>query len=179
MDKIPSFSYQRFDDRAGAQSAFDIALESARRAVRIFDRDGEFYGLDRPPVAEAMGRLLRLSRDTEITIVLHRTHFVQRDCPRLLNVLQTHAPQIRILKLDPRLASFERGFVLIDSSVVIRRPHFDQKVTYWDVDEHQIAGANRLFTDLLENTVPALPGNVTGLKSVVTAGQLVRSGNTG
>lgn len=163
MDKIPSFSYQRFDDRASAQSAFDIALESATRSVRLFDRDGEFYGLNRPGVAEELGRLLRASRDTEVTFVLHRTHFVRRDCPRLLTVLKTHAPQMRILKLDPRLASFERGFVLIDSSLVMRRPHFDQKVTYWDVDEQQIAGTMRLFTDLVENTIPAVSSSVTGL----------------
>lgn len=163
MDKIPSFSYQRFENRRSAQSALDIALESARRTVKIYDRDGEFYGLDRPTVAQCLVKLLKTSPDTTVTLVVQRTHFIQRDCARLLTVLQTHAPRFRILKLDPHLGGFERGVVLIDSSVIIRRPHFDQKVTYWDIDEQQIAGAHRLFADLMENTVPAIAASVTGL----------------
>ncbi|MGC1440250.1 MAG: hypothetical protein WA888_06535 [Burkholderiaceae bacterium] len=163
MDKIPSFSYQRFDSRSGAQSALDIALESARRSVKIFDRDGEFYGLDRPTISDCLNRLLKTSPDTTVSIIVQRTHFIQRDCTRLVNVLKIHAPRFQILRLDPRLASFERGYIIIDSSVVIRRPHFDQRVTYWDVDEQQIAGASRLFSDLRVNTVPAIAASVTGL----------------
>ena len=163
MDEISNFSYQRFDDRQSARSAFDTGLETARRNISIYDRDGEFYGLQRPEVAASFEKLLRASRDTTIHIIVQRPEFIAEKCPRIVNVLGTFSPRIQILKLKRKHQSFERGFVLVDKSVVMRRPHFDRKETFWDVDEIEIAGASRLFMELFESATVAVSSGTTGL----------------
>ncbi|MEZ5739603.1 MAG: hypothetical protein R3E68_09210 [Burkholderiaceae bacterium] len=163
MDRMPSFTYQRFQSRADARSAFDTAIESATNRIALFERDGDFYGLDRPLVAERLGGLLRASPDNRVDIVVQRTHFIQRDCPRLMMLVQRFGSRLSICRLKPEFATFERGFALIDKVVVLRRPHFDRSVVFWDVDDQQIAGANRLFQDLLDNCEPPLSVPVTGL----------------
>ena len=156
MDEISNFSYQRFDDRPSAQSAFDTGLESARRNVSIYDRDGEFYGLQRPEVAASIETLLKESRDTTVHIIVQRPDYIAQKCPRIVTVLGTFSPRIQILKLQAKHKGFERGFVLFDKSVVMRRPHFDQMQTYWDVHAIEIAGASRLFIELFESATVAV-----------------------
>lgn len=163
MDEISSFSYQRFDDRHSARSAFDTALESARRNISIYDRDGEFFGLQRPEVAASFEQLLKASRDTTVHLIVQRPDYIVDKCPRILNVLSTYSPRIQILQLQSKHQSFERGFVLIDKSVVMRRPHFDQSQTFWDVDEIEIAGASRLFVQMFESATVAVSAGTTGL----------------
>ena len=45
----------------------------------------------------------------------------------------------------------------------MRRPHFDRKETFWDVDEIEIAGASRLFMELFESATVAVSSGTTGL----------------
>lgn len=163
MEPLPSFAYQRFETRTDARSAFDTAIEMARRTIRLFDRDGDFYGLDRPAVAEHFNHLLRRNPRTTIVVILQDVNRVRRDCPRLLEVMKNHGERIQIRRLDEQVRGFERSYVLIDKSLVMRRPHFDRMVTFWDVDEQEINATERLFTELLENAPEQVSVNVTGL----------------
>lgn len=160
---LPGFTHQRIDTRAGARSAFDTALESAQRLVRIFDRDGVFYGFERAEVAQRIDALARRSRDARLQIVLQHTRHVRERCPRLLEAMRHHGGRIEIHRLADEMRPFERGFVLVDDAVVLRRPHFDRSVTYWDVDEQEIAAAGRLFEELLGYSASRMDVNVTGL----------------
>lgn len=163
MDMTTALGYQRFDSRMHAISAFDTALEGARRRVRIFDDRGDFYGFDRHEFAEAIDRLLRRSRDAEVLVVLRDANFVQRHCPRLMELMVRHGGRIRVLEVAGSVRGFARGFVVVDDSVVLRRPHFEQAVTFWDIDEKAIAAAHGVIDELLQHAATPISPHVTGL----------------
>ncbi|MFK7964528.1 MAG: hypothetical protein AB8C46_11255 [Burkholderiaceae bacterium] len=163
MKNLPSFEYQKFETRRDARSAFDTALESAVGSIRLYDRDGDFYGLERPAVAGHFKRLLRNNPNAQIRLVFQHVHHVQRDCPRLLSLMQLFGSRFSLRRLDPKLRGFERGILLIDQSLVMRRPHFDQMTTFWDVDEQEISNADRLLAELWDNSPEAVSPDVTGL----------------
>lgn len=163
MDMSTDLSYQRFDSRMRSISALDTALEGARRRVRIFDDRGDFYGFDRRAFAESLDGLLRRNREADVLIVLRDTDFVQRHCPRLLDLMVRHGSRIRVLKIAGSVRGFARGFAVVDDSVVLRRPHFEQAVTFWDVDEKAIAAAHGVIDELLQHAGTVLSPHVTGL----------------
>ena len=163
MDTLPSFTYQRFDSRTDARSAFDTVIETAQRQIRLYDRDGYFYGLDRPVVAEHFGRLLLRSPQTSIRIVLQQTHLLRHNCPRLMALMQRHGSQFEVRRLDEKYRGYERGLLLADDAVVMRRPHFEQNLAFWDVGEAEISNAVSLFTELWDHNPEVVSASVTGL----------------
>lgn len=163
MDISNLLGYQRFDSRLRAMSAFDTAIEAARRRIRVFDDRGDFYGFDRRSFAESIDTLLRNNREAEVLIVLRDEQFVQRYCPRLIEVMARHGARIRILRISGSIRQFAKGFVVVDDSVVLRRPHFEQAVTFWDIDEKAIAAAQGLIEEMLQHAEPAVSAQVSGL----------------
>lgn len=163
MDTISDLGYQRFDSRTQAISALDTALEGAVRRVRIFDDRGDFYGFDRAGFADALSALLRGNRNAEVLVILRDTTFLHRHCPRLLALAARFGSRIRVLEVGGTVRQFARGFVIIDDSVVLRRPHFDQAVTFWDIDEAAIAAAHRVIDELLEHVGTPVSAQVAGL----------------
>lgn len=163
MNTLPSFEYQKFETRRDARSAFDTAIESAVTSVRLYDRDGDFYGLERPVVADHFKQLLRNNPNAVVKLVLQHVHHVQRDCPRLLELMQLFGDRFELRRLDDGLRNYKRGILLIDQSLVMRRPHFDQMTTFWDVGEQEISDADRLLTELRDNSPDSVNSNVTGL----------------
>lgn len=156
-------SYRRLDTRAAARDALDEILGRTQRSLRLIDDRGEFYGFDRARFAGTLQALLRRSRDASITLVLHDTGFVERDCPRLVDLLRRHAPRLRILQSAESARHFSRGFVLADDTVVLRRPHYDSAMTFVDFDERAVAEAAHLLEEIVGEAMPAAGLSVTGL----------------
>ncbi|MCM5572417.1 hypothetical protein M6I34_18035 [Burkholderiaceae bacterium FT117] len=163
IDPIDLQGYRRLEARGPAREAFDRCLARARRSLRIFDDNGEFWGLERKAFADAVKALLDRDRDASVAIVLHDTGFVERHCPRLLALLGTHAPRLRIAPADPAVRAYERGFVVVDDTVVLRRPSFGRSRAFLDFDEAEVAAAGKLLDELLDGALPSLSVNVTGL----------------
>jgi len=163
MKTLPNFEYQKFESRRDARSAFDTAIESAVSSIALYDRDGDFYGLERPVVASHLKQLLRNNPNAVIKLILQHVHHIQRDCPRLLELNQIFGERFEMRRLDENLRNFKRGILLIDQSLVMRRPHFDQLTTFWDTGEQEISDAQRLLTELRDSSPESLQSSATGL----------------
>ena len=163
MDTLPTFTYQRFASKTDARSAFDTVLENAHREIRLYDRDGDFYGLDRQEVAANLGQLLRRNPQTSVRFVLQHTDYLRLHCPRIVALMQRHSEQFEVRKLNAELSGYERGCLLADQTVVMRRPHFDQGLAFWDVGEAEITSAERLFAELWDSAPDKVSAGVTGL----------------
>ena len=135
------------------------AFESYRR----FDDRGEFWGLGRKAFADAAKALLGRHRDARITIVVHETAYLEQRCPRLVELLSLHGPRLHVLRTEPSVRSYSRGFVIADATVVLRRPHFDGSRVFVDFDETAVGGAANLFADLAGSALPGISSGVTGL----------------
>jgi len=156
-------SYRRLDTRAEARQAFDGIVSRAQRSLRIADDRGEFYGFDRKAFADSVAALLDRGRDTFVELVLHDPSFVERSCPRVVALLRRHSPRLRVLRSEDSARGYPRGFVLVDDTVVLRRPHHDSVLTFVDFDEEAVAEARALLDELSAGASVAISANTTGL----------------
>lgn len=163
MDPKDLDRYRRLFTRGEARSELDRIMARTQSSLRIADDRGEFYGFERKVFAEAIEALLTRRRDASVLLILHDPSFVERRCPRLLDLLRRRHGALRIMQSDVQAQRFPRGFVLADETVVLRRPHFDSAATYLDFDDQAVAQAAALIDELLEGAVPAFGASVTGL----------------
>lgn len=154
---------RRLTTRTQAREAFDDTLAETQRFLRIFERDGEFFGFDRRSVAQALRALLRGDRNSRVSILLHDVRHIEQHCPLLLDLLRSFAPRLSVLRTSEGIRNYARGLVIADDRVVLRRPHFDQTVTYVDYDEKAIAAAAQVFEELLGHAGEPLSASATGL----------------
>ncbi len=156
-------SYRRIETRGEARAAFDGLVARAQRSVRIADVRGDFYGFERKVFAEALEALLSRSRDAAVELVLHDASFVERHCPRVVALLRRRWPRLRVLRSDPSVREYPRGFALVDECVVLRRPHHDSALTFVDFDEGAVSEARTLLDELAAGATVAIGPSTTGL----------------
>lgn len=156
-------AYRRIDTRTAARAAFDDIASRAQRSLRIADDRGEFYGLDRKAVADALESLLGRNRDATVELILHDPSFVEQSCPRVVALLRRHSPRLRVLRSEDSARNFPRGLVLADDTVVLRRPHHDSPLTFVDFDEQAVAEARALLEELAAGATVAISATTTGL----------------
>jgi hypothetical protein len=158
----PSFTYQQLNGREAGLSAFDTCLEAAEHDISMFDRDGQFYGLERRQAAELLSVFLLKNSAARIEIIVQDVSFLENKCPRLVGVLRRFYPRMTVRVTEPELQHFARGFAIFDHKAVLRRPHFDRSLSYWDTDEVAIGQAKELIEQIRQHSVGALQHS-TGL----------------
>ncbi|MCP5266435.1 MAG: hypothetical protein H6934_09980 [Burkholderiaceae bacterium] len=163
MDLDRVTRYQRFETRAEYRSALVTALECAVREVRILESDGVFAGFEQPAFATVLDELLRRRGDAQVDILVRDAGFLERSCPRVNALMTTHGARLRVLRPDPPVPSFEKSLVLVDDSVVLRRPNANLPVAYWDCDEQAISATRRLFEEIVSQSTTAYSVTPTGL----------------
>lgn len=158
----PSFTYQQLNGREAGLSAFDTCLEAAEHDISMFDRDGQFYGLERRQAAELLSVFLLKNSAARVEIIVQDIRFLENKCPRLIAVLRRFSPRMSVKVTEPELQHFARGFAVFDNKAVLRRPHFDRSLSYWDTDEVAIGQAKELIEQIRQHALGALQQN-TGL----------------
>jgi hypothetical protein len=154
---------RRLTTRAQARNALEDTITQVRDRLLVFDDRGEFYGLDRRIIVEALNGALRQHPHMRATFVLHEARYLQQRGARLIDTLRTFEPRLQVLCTTPAVRNFSRGLVVADTMVVLRRPHFDAAVTIVDYDPEAVQQAATLFGELLANTEPTSLSTVTGL----------------
>lgn len=155
--------HRKLSSRAEAQLVLDETIEQCNLQLRIFDDRGAFYGFERKAFALALSAFLTRDPRAQATLIMRDTTHLEKKCPRVLDLLKRHAPQLRILCSDPSVREFSRGIAVGDHGVLLSRPHFDRLVTFVDYDEQAISAALALFSELESQARPGLSGHVTGL----------------
>lgn len=155
--------HRKLAGRAEARLVLDDTIGQCNRLLRIFDDRGEFYGFQRKAFCDALAGLLAQSPDARAVLVLHETAYVEKHCPRLMQLLRRHTPRLVVRQTEAGIRSLARGLVIGDHGVLMSRPHFDQLATYIDYDETAVKGAASLFAEIELSTGHSLSGHVTGL----------------
>jgi hypothetical protein len=105
--------------------AVDEILLLAQRTVRIFDNElGREYNSSSR--CEALRRLLLSNRRNRLLIVVHDSQSMDRNCPRLLNLLRIHAHAISIHETHQAAKAVYDPFVVVDDLHHVHRFHFEQ-----------------------------------------------------
>lgn len=160
---LPNAEYRRFESMLEYEAVIDSLIPLTQNMIRVFDKSlGRAY--NSPQRHEALSRFLRASRTNRLTIILHETENLERNCPRLILLLKqfSHAVSIRqTLRVAKHVYD---PFVIFDASHYVHRFHYDHLRAAQGT--HDVLGAQQLldrFEEIREASVPAVSANVSGL----------------
>lgn len=146
------------------REAIDTLIRQARRTLRIFDYDLADGGYSTPLRQELLRAFLLASRASRLTLILHDTDHLLRDCPRLLALFRqfSHAVEIRQTTADAK--NVYDPFIIADEAHCLHRFHYDHPRALLALND---PGEARLlserFVEIREASEPAAPITPLGL----------------
>jgi len=147
----------------GYEEALDFLVESAATSLRIFDFTLS-RGFNSPRRTEALRRFLLATRRNTVRIVVHEPAHLDRNCPRLLNLLRIFSHTLVVHETLPQAKSVYDPFAIADERHFVHRFHFDDLRGLAGHDDP--IGAHALidrFEEIWEASAPAATGTTLGI----------------
>lgn len=157
-------TYTLLTNEADYRRACDTLLGLAQQEILIFDRDLAALRLEEKARSEALSRFLQGGTRRRIRLVLHDPLLLQRDFPRLRQLLagRTHAMELRQSPDD--LHNLADTHLLVDQVNGLRRFHVDQPRSALILDDPgYLQPWMQRFDELWELSQPCFSINTTGL----------------
>lgn len=145
------------------ERAQDEVIASAQHELRIFDTTLG-TGFNSSARSEALRGFLLASRRNRVRIVIHEPDHLDRNCPRLLQLLRSFSHAISINESHPPAKLVYDPFTVADDQHFVRRFHFDEMRGLLAMDD-PIGAASLIerFEELWEASSPAVTGTTLGL----------------
>jgi len=145
------------------ETALDTALAKAQRSIRIFEHTlGRGY--NSPRRFDLLRRFLLASRRNRLQIVVHEPQTIDRNCPRILNLLRLHGDAISIHETHSNAKSVYDPFTVVDDHSFVHRFHFDEMRGLLALDDpigtHALA---ERFDEIWEASSPTVSVTTIGL----------------
>jgi hypothetical protein len=145
------------------EEAIDTIVGKASGKIRIFDHTLE-KGYNSPHRADLLRRFFLASRRNTLQIVLHDTGGVERNCPRIIQLLRTYGHAISIHETHPTAKSVYDPFVIVDDRCFVHRFHFDEMRGLCGIDDP--IGTHAFierFSEIWEASSPSVSATTLGL----------------
>jgi len=157
-------AYTLLTSETAYRQACDAVLRRAESEILIFDRDLVALRLEEKARIEALTKFLRMDGLRRIRIVLHDPEPVERNAPRLMQLVARFSRVIDIRQSPENLRHLADTHLLADESHGVRRFHADQPRSALIVDDPAYLHPWRQrFEELWELSHPCLRINPTGL----------------
>lgn len=154
---------QAFDNYGGLRAAALQVMASAQHTLDIFDVSGLDLGLGQQDVVEKLELFLHVPT-ARLRIVVHDTAHIERECPRLTQMLRYHGHQISIHRTLPEAEQAHDSLVIADGILLLRRYHTDfPRGQLQSAAEEQIAPWLQRFEAVWEASEPAVSFTTLGL----------------
>ena len=145
------------------ETALDTALAKAQRSIRIFEHTlGRGY--NSPQRFDLLHRFLLGSRRNRLQIVVHEPQTIDRNCPRILNLMRLHSEAINIHETHSNAKAVYDPFAVVDDHCFVHRFHFDEMRGLLALDDpigtHVLA---ERFEEIWEASSPTVPPTTIGL----------------
>jgi hypothetical protein len=160
---LPHAEYRRFEGMREYEAVIDALIPQTQRTIRIFDRSlSRAYNTNTR--YEALRGFLLAGRGNRLLIVLHETGPLERDCPRVIDLLRQFSTAVKINEtLKPAKHVYD-PFVIFDASHYVHRFHYDHLRAAQGSND--VVGAQQLldrYAEIWEASAPAVSANTTGL----------------
>ena len=156
--------YRKLTGIAESQAAIGEVVGTAQRLLRIFDISLAHRGFNSPERIEQLRQFLVAGRAHRLQIALHETDPVERDCPRLVNLLRQFPMSIEIHRTLAQARNATDPFVVADDHSVWHQMHYEQPRSI--VALHSPADAlpiGQRFDEIWDLSEPAVSATRTGL----------------
>jgi len=130
----PQPQHRQIFGNAEYETAVDAVLRKSASRIRIFDH-ALGAGYNAPGRCELLRRFFLAGRRNSLQIVLHDTSSLDRNCPRMLQLLRTYTHAIAIHETHPAAKSVYDPFVIIDDRCFVHRFHFDEMRGLFSIDD--------------------------------------------
>jgi len=160
---LPNAEYRRFEGLREFEEVIDSLIPQTQRAIRVFD-SGLSRAWNSPQRYEALRQFCLASRTNRLLIVVHDAEPVERDCPRMIDLVRQFGAAVRIHETLIAAKQVYDPFVVFDSSHYVHRFHYrylraaqgtndvigaqqllDRFAEIWDASAHKVsAGASGL-----------------------------------
>ena len=163
MADEPNPQHSPIFGNAEYEAAIDTILGKASGRICIFDHalGKEYNSLHR---SDLLRHFLLASRRNSLQIVLHDVQTMDRNCPRILNLLRTYGHAISIHETHPTARSVYDPFVIVDDRCFVHRFHFDEMRGLCALDDP--IGTHTFierFSEIWEASSPAVFATTLGL----------------
>lgn len=160
---LPNAEYRRFTGMREYEAVIDSFIPQTQSTVRIFDKSLS-RAYNSPSRFELLRKFVIADRTNRLLIVLHEAGTLERDCPRILQLLQQFSYAVIIREtLRPAKHVYD-PFVIFDASHYVHRFHYDHLRAAHGTND--VLGAMQLldrFNEIWEVSDPAVSANVSGL----------------
>lgn len=164
MEDLPHDLHRMMDGEKEYAVAIEEVIDRAERTLHIFDIDLAAGGYNTVQRFEAIRDFLVRSRMGSLVVVLHETAYLERHCPRLINLLKLYSHRISILKTHEHGRVASDPFVIADEAHYVHRFHVEGAQALLAFEDH--AGARALeerFQQLMGTASPAVSATTLGL----------------
>ncbi len=120
---LPNAEYRRFEGVREYEELIDGLIPQTQRAIRVFDR-ALSRAWNSPQRNEALRQFLLASRVNRLFIVVHDAEPIERECPRIMDLVRQFSAAVRIHEtLSPAKHVYD-PFVVFDASHYVHRFHY-------------------------------------------------------
>jgi hypothetical protein len=160
---LPNAEYRRFEGMREYEALIDQLIPQTQRTIRIFDKTLS-RAYNSPERFEALRRFLLAGRANRLTIVLHDTAPLDRDCPRMIELIRLFSTSVKINETLKAAKQIYDPFVIFDASHYVHRFHHDHLRAAQGSND--VVGTQQLldrYAEIWEASAPAVSANTTGL----------------
>jgi|SRR5688572_2985318 hypothetical protein len=120
---LPNAEYRRFEGLREYEEMIDALIPQTQRFIRVFDRSLS-RGWTSPQRYEALRQFVLASRQNRLLIVVHDAEHIERDCPRMADLVRQFSASVRIHEtLTPAKHVYD-PFVVFDANHYLHRFHY-------------------------------------------------------
>jgi hypothetical protein len=160
----PAPRYERLSSVAEQGAAIDTLIDIAKLSVRVFDVDLSGMGWNAPARIEKLTKFLRGAPGARLEIVLHDTSWIERSCPRLLNLFRVNSHVITIRKTGEDARAAMDPLIIVDGVHFLHRFNIAQPRAALSIGDPEAAVPFvTRFDAISESAEPGLSASVLGL----------------
>ena len=163
-DAVPDANYRPISGVAESLEAIDEVIGAAQRSIKIFDISLSNRGFNSPGRTALLRQFFVAGRAHRLYIALHNTDNLERESPRLLQLLRQFPMSIEIHRTLAQARNATDPFVVADDHSVWHQMHHEQQRAI--VALHSPADAIPIvqrFDEIWELTEPAVSATTLGL----------------
>ena len=160
---LPNAEYRRFEGMREYEALIDELIPRTQRVIRVFDRSLT-RTWNTPQRHDALRQFLLADRTNRLLIVVHDAEPIERDCPRILDLVRQFNPGVRIHQtLSPAKHVYD-PFIVFDAHHYLHRFHYRHLRAAHGAND--VLGSQQLldrFSEIWEASALAVTAGTSGL----------------
>lgn len=160
---LPNAEYRRFEGMREYEAILDELIPQTQRIIRVFDQSLS-RAWNTPRRHELLRQFLLANRTNRLLIVVHDAEPIERECPRLVDLVRLFGTAIRINQTQSLAKEIYDPFIVFDANHYLHRFHY--RFLRAAQGTNDLVGTQQLldrYTEIWEASALAVTAGASGL----------------